>query len=450
MESIEKLQDSNVQDEIIKVSSIDHDKTPDCQLNADQKSPRHISKFLQSVPGKWKKTLVVALAAFLVAVGLAIGLSVHFAKLKNDPSSVDSSNSTESSLYDSGNSNLIPSDSTSPTADYIPAAESVQPTASETVATSMAAQPIANANNSSTSNSSTTSSQYVEGLNHPFEGIIPDQGDVLGPRSNDEVRKGEAAAVTSSATPAKPIKNRGGPIMTRPIRINFLLYGDAFSSTFESTLRDFFANVGRSKWWNISTKYTTAQGRPVSRILNLGTGLRMPATKKQITDNDVYRFVKDSSWNHAFTEDDVYFVLSDSTVNETSGLCSSYCGWHSYYTSYYTNGPRAIKFAYVGSPKACPQSWLCSSLNQNNSPNNDFELDSMISIIAHELTEVATDPKLDAFYDDDGLENADKCSFNNGNVVQSGGKVYNEAVGGRNYLIQQNWDILTQKCTNGY
>ena len=35
----------------------------------------------------------------------------------------------------------------------------------------------------------------------------------------------------------------------------------------------------------------------------------------------------------------------------------------------------------------------------------------MVSVIAHELEEAATDPDLNAWYDNRGYENADKCAW---------------------------------------
>jgi hypothetical protein len=64
----------------------------------------------------------------------------------------------------------------------------------------------------------------------------------------------------------------------------------------------------------------------------------------------------------------------------------------------------------------------------------------MASIIAHELTEAASDPDLNAWYDRRGYENADKCAWTFGTTTAlASGAKYNMTLGSRNYLIQQNW-----------
>ena len=56
-------------------------------------------------------------------------------------------------------------------------------------------------------------------------------------------------------------------------------------------------------------------------------------------------------------------------------------------------------------------------------PNGNAAADAMISVIAHELAEAATDPLLNAWFDSAGYENADKCAWDfglysgNANVV---------------------------------
>ena len=64
----------------------------------------------------------------------------------------------------------------------------------------------------------------------------------------------------------------------------------------------------------------------------------------------------------------------------------------------------------------------------------------MVSVIAHELEETATDPDLNAWYDSSGAENADKCAWTFGTTYTvSNGSLANMNLGTRDYLVQQNW-----------
>lgn len=77
-------------------------------------------------------------------------------------------------------------------------------------------------------------------------------------------------------------------------------------------------------------------------------------------------------------------------------------------------------------------------------------LDYMCSVLAHELTECATSPHLDAWMDPENYENADKCSDEFGQTttaVVKGNKVkWNVVLNGQRYLIQQNWGLVKQRC----
>ena len=76
----------------------------------------------------------------------------------------------------------------------------------------------------------------------------------------------------------------------------------------------------------------------------------------------------------------------------------------------------------------------------------------MASIIAHELEEAHTDPDLNAWYDNRGYENADKCAWTFGTTsTASNGSKYNMTLGTRQYLIQQNWvNAGSGSCAKSY
>jgi hypothetical protein len=63
----------------------------------------------------------------------------------------------------------------------------------------------------------------------------------------------------------------------------------------------------------------------------------------------------------------------------------------------------------------------------------------MVSVVAHELEEAASDPQLNAWYDSTGAENADKCAWTFGTTYPANGAAANMKIGSRNYLIQRNW-----------
>jgi hypothetical protein len=120
-------------------------------------------------------------------------------------------------------------------------------------------------------------------------------------------------------------------------------------------------------------------------------------------------------------------------VAETSGFLTQYCGWHAY--SLYGSSSTPIKYAFVGNPAAGMSA--CSA--QSSGPNGDAKADAMVSVLAHEMEEAATDPQLNAWYDPSGGENADKCAWTFGATYSANGAQANMRLGQRDYLIQRNW-----------
>ncbi|CAF3738873.1 unnamed protein product [Rotaria sp. Silwood1] len=101
----------------------------------------------------------------------------------------------------------------------------------------------------------------------------------------------------------------------------------------------------------------------------------------------------------------IYLLLSSPDVKEGSGLsgfCGSYCGYHGAFSS---NGV-TYAYGFIGNPKNCMTS--CSVFNRNISPNGDPGVDAMLSTMGHEMVEMKSDPMLNAWFDGNGAENADK------------------------------------------
>ena len=98
----------------------------------------------------------------------------------------------------------------------------------------------------------------------------------------------------------------------------------------------------------------------------------------------------------------IYVVLTSPDVKEGT-FCEQYCGYHYYFNI----GNKAYQYSFVGNTDRCPNSCIASE-NQEVSPNGDTGVDGMLSVLAHEIVEAMSDPKIDAWLDDKGYENADK------------------------------------------
>jgi len=230
---------------------------------------------------------------------------------------------------------------------------------------------------------------------------------------------------------AKPVRGNGinyhgGPVMLGTTNIHYIWYGNWQGNTATTILTDLAQNIGGSPYFNINTTYYDGANNHVSNSVSYaGNTSDNYSHGTALTDANIQQIV--AATNPTDTSG-VYFVLTSADVNETSGFCTQYCGWHTHAT---ING-RDIKYSFVGNPDRCPSA--CT--NGTPSPNGNVGADGMASIIAHELEEAVTDPDLNAWYDTRGAENADKCAWTFGTIAGNGSNV---TLGSRSYLIQRNW-----------
>ena len=235
---------------------------------------------------------------------------------------------------------------------------------------------------------------------------------------------------TGPSSGTNGISYHGGPIILNTTNVHYIWYGNWNGNTATTILTSFAQSIGGSPYFNINTTYTNGSGgRVLNSVLYNGAIGDNYSQGTSLSDSAVQAIVAQTNPTDT---NGVYFVLTSADVNETSGFCTQYCGWHTHAS---ING-KDIKYAFVGNPDRCPSA--CEA--QTTSPNGNAGADGMASVIAHELEEAVTDPDLNAWYDKRGYENADKCAWTFGNEsTASNGSKYNVTLGGREYLIQQNW-----------
>jgi hypothetical protein len=271
-----------------------------------------------------------------------------------------------------------------------------------------------------------------------------------------------ADAVTkgSTGTVSPQVSYRGGALIGTPT-IYFIWYGNwnqangSDNPAGQQILRDFGRTIGNSPYYNINTTYSTG-GYTITGSVNFGgeaTDTGSQGTK--LTDARVGSIVVSAlnAGKVPLDPNGIYFVLSSSNISESSGFCTQYCGWHTAGNiSSGTYAGQHIRYSFVGNANRC----LSACAAQTISPNSNAGVDAMVSIIAHELEEAATDPDpLSGWSDINGAENADKCAWTFGQTLFTlpGGAIYNMTLGSgtgmmRNYLIQRNlkYSALGSTC----
>jgi hypothetical protein len=258
---------------------------------------------------------------------------------------------------------------------------------------------------------------------------------------------GKAGKGPAKASKGSGINYHGGPLILGTTNVYYIWYGNWSGNAATTILADLAASIGGSPYYNINTTYYDGNNVHVTNSVKSKGSASGPASyKTSLKDADVLAAVSNAISSNALPKDanGVYFVLTSADVNETSGFCTQYCGWHSHSSIAGTE----IKFAFVGNPDRCPSA--CEA--QYTGPNGNAGADGMASIVAHELEEAVTDPVFNAWYDARGYENADKCAWTFGTTYKAAnGALANMKLGTRDYLIQQNWvNTGSGKCAKSY
>ncbi len=252
----------------------------------------------------------------------------------------------------------------------------------------------------------------------------------------DHIRQSPRKAGTGgTGATGNGINYNGGPVIESGVHVYYIWYGNwAQDPTANAILTDFATNVGGSPYFAINTTYADTHSSVQNAVAYAGSTSDSGSLGTSLSDSSIWTVVNNSLSSGALPADPngVYFVLTAPYVAETSGFLTKYCGWHTY--NFY--GSTAIKYAFVGN--AAANMGACSI--QSTGPNGDAQADAMASVIAHELEESTTDPQLNAWYDSNGEEDADKCAWTFGSTYAApNGSVANMTLGTRNFLIQQNW-----------
>jgi hypothetical protein len=270
----------------------------------------------------------------------------------------------------------------------------------------------------------------------------PGPGEGAGQGQGQPQGQGKPSRPTSS----NGIDYHGGPLIVSGPSVYYIWYGNWSGNTATTILTDLAKNIGGSPYFNINTTYYNGSGTHVSNKVTYKTSTTDNYSHgASLSDSGVQSVVANALSTGALPYDSngVYFVLTSSDVNETSGFCTQYCGWHTHGTI----SGLDVKYSFVGNPDRCPSA--CAA--QTTGPNGNAGADGMASIISHELEEATTDPDLNAWYDRRGQENADKCAWTFGSTSTApNGSKYNMTLGGKQFLIQQNWvNASGGRCAQG-
>lgn len=259
-----------------------------------------------------------------------------------------------------------------------------------------------------------------------------DQQSVISLNAGSGGQRPDLEAVTTG----NGISYNGGPVMTGPHNVYLIWYGSWFGNTATAILPDLIRGFNSSSYFNTNTTYGD-NNSDIPNIVSLsGEVFDNYSQGSVLAGNQLgVRTVVGTALQFGVLPVDsngIYLVLTSPDVLE-GNFCSIYCGYHNHGSF---NGID-IKYGFIGNPTfQCP-----STCSEGVSPNNNLGADAMASVIAHELNETVTDPDLNAwFHNDASGEVGDLCVKKFGTFfLTSNGSLANIVLGGRNFLIQENW-----------
>jgi Phosphate-induced protein 1 conserved region len=257
-----------------------------------------------------------------------------------------------------------------------------------------------------------------------------------------------AAPTGNTVTLGNGINYNGGPVLKgNPVPIYIIWYGNwnggakpSDSQTTVNLIQGFLGSnsLGGSSYEAINTTYGDTTGNVSGHLNFAGAVFDNYSQGTKVSDRKLQAIVN-SHVGHDLPADvgAVYLVLTSSDVNETSGFCTRYCGFHTRAT---LNG-LDIKYSFVGNSDRCPSGCEIQSTGPNSPAPGVGGADGMSNVITHETEEAITDPDLNAWFDSSGQEDADKCNFKFGPTqTAANGARFNQTFGGHNWMIQMEWE----------
>ncbi|KAJ0901474.1 putative protein EXORDIUM [Helianthus annuus] len=272
-----------------------------------------------------------------------------------------------------------------------------------------------------------------------------------------------------------------GPVLTANITVHIIWYG-TWARSQKRIIRDFINSISSttvrspsvSGWWKTVQLYTDQTGSNISRTVRLGEEKndRLLSHGKKLTRLSVQSVIKAAVTAKTKPlpinpKSGIYLLLTADDVY-VQDFCQNVCGFH--YFTFPSIVGYTLPYAWIGnSGKMCPGTCAypfavpeyIPGLKPVKSPNGDVGIDGMISVIGHEIAELASNPLVNAWYAGQDpvapVEIADLCEgiYGTGGGGSYTGQMLNDRDGAtynmhgirRRFLVQWVWNHVVNYCT---
>jgi hypothetical protein len=243
--------------------------------------------------------------------------------------------------------------------------------------------------------------------------------------------RGEAPAARPNRSPN--LVYHGGPVqhgtVVQPIFWGVSWGSGAFVGDKISGLQTFYGGVNASTYAATNSEYTDAGGQHVSTSVSVGAPITdlSTATANGSQTGPVLAEVCAQISNPV--SNGYYPVYIDQKRGH-----ARFCAWHSTGTCSNVTVQFAFFFNLDGDAGCDPQD--TSGLHSQG-------LAALSNVSGHELSEMLTDPHLDAWFDANGAENSDKCAWTFGTPLLT-------FTNGSQWKVQGNWSNAAFNGGSGY
>jgi len=226
-----------------------------------------------------------------------------------------------------------------------------------------------------------------------------------------------------------------GPVMTQGAYVEPIYWGARWSdATFIgdkiSGLQSFYSGFGGSSYEATNTEYTDSSGLHVGSAVTFG-GAHVDLSAAPRSGNHTAPILAEACSGATNLAPDGYYPV----YVDTPRGHARFCAWHSVGTC--PNGV-TVQFAFFfnldGDPGCDPQ---------DSSGLHSQGMAALANVSGHELSEALTDPHLNAWYEPNGQENADKCAWAFGTPLL---RFTNRS----QWKIQGNWSNAAFDAGTGY
>jgi hypothetical protein len=252
-----------------------------------------------------------------------------------------------------------------------------------------------------------------------------------GPQAGTVWQRGlQTAAGHAAHTQSPNLIYHGGLVRTSQTEVFPIFWGTSWPSYVGdkiSGINSFYGSVGGSSYAGTNGEYNDTTGKLVSTAVheNAVKVDGSAAVSRAPQTSDILAEVARMYPNP--TADAYYPVYIDQPRGH-----AGYCAWHSTGTINGTRVQFGFFFKLDGDAGCDPE----SSAGQSQG------LAALGNVSGHELSEMLTDPQLNAWYDSKGAENSDKCAWTFGSKLLK--------LGSTNWKIQGNWSNHAYDTNAGY